>query len=208
MTFKSLPLIGLALALSACGTTNRGMESVHQPVVQRSDYVIDVNASGDRLAPGERARLDGWFNSIGLSYGDRVAIDDPTGSAQGGRDVAELLSRRGLMVAGAAPVTAGQLPPGTVRVVVSRSAASVPNCPDWSRPATPEFTGSTMSNYGCAVNSALAAMVADPQDLVHGRDSNGPADPTLSAKAIKTFRDAPPSGTRGLKVESTSKVGS
>lgn len=208
MTFKSLPLIGLALALAGCGTVNRGMESVHQPVVQRSDYVIDVNAAGDRLAPGERARLDGWFNSIGLSYGDRVAIDDPTGAHQGGRDVAELLSRRGLMVAGAAPVTAGELPPGTVRVVVSRSAASVPNCPDWSRPATPEFSGSTMSNYGCAVNGALAAMVADPQDLVHGRDSNGPADPTLSAKAIKTFREAPPSGTRGLKVETTSKVGS
>ena len=208
MTLKSLPLIAVALSLSACGTVNRGMESVHQPVVQRSDYVIDLNAEGDRLAPGERARLEGWFNSIGLAYGDRVAIDDPSGTGQGGSDVAELLSRRGLMIAGAAPVTAGPLAPGAVRVVVSRSSASVPACPDWSRPSTPEFAGSTMSNYGCAVNSALAAMVADPQDLVHGRDSNGPADPTLSAKAIKTFRDAPPSGTRGLKGESTSQVGS
>jgi pilus assembly protein CpaD len=208
MMLKSLPLIGLALALSACGTSNRGMESVHQPVVQRSDYVIDVNAAGDRLAPGERERLDGWFNSIGVSYGDRVAIDDPTGAQQGQRDVADLLSRRGMMIAGAAPVTAGALPPGSVRVVVSRASAGVPGCPDWSRPATPEFTGSTMSNYGCAVNGALAAMVADPHDLVHGRDSSGPADPTLSAKAIKTFREAPPSGNRGLKVESTSKVGS
>ncbi len=208
MTRKSLPLLGLALALSACGTVNRGMESVHQPVVQRTDYVIDVNASGDRLAPGERERLDGWFSSIGLAYGDRVAIDDPSGVGQGRRDVAELLSRRGLMVAGAAPVTGGALPPGAVRVVVSRAAATLPGCPDWSRPATPEFTGSTMSNYGCATNGALAAMVADPNDLVHGRDSNGPADPTLSAKAIKTFRDAQPTGTRGLKVESTSKVGS
>lgn len=208
MTLKSLPLLGLALALSACGTVNRGMESVHQPVVQRTDYVIDVNASGDRLAPSERERLDGWFSSIGLGYGDRVAIDDPTGSGQGRRDVAELLSRRGLMTAGTAPVTGGALPPGAVRVVVSRATASVKACPDWSRPSVPEFAGSTMSNYGCAVNGALAAMVADPVDLVHGRDSNGPADPTLSAKAIKTFREAPPSGSRGLKVETTSKVGS
>lgn len=203
MTLKSLPLLGLTLALAACGTVNRGMESVHQPVVQRTDYVIDVNASGDRLAPGERERLDGWFSTIGLSYGDRVAIDDPTGSGQGRRDVADLLSRRGLMVAGAAPITGGTLSPGSVRVVVSRASAGVPGCPDWSRPAAPEFSGSTMSNYGCAVNSALAAMVADPVDLVHGRESDGPADPTLSAKAIKTFREAPPTGTRGLKLEST-----
>ncbi len=202
-----LPLIGLALALSACGTSNRGMESVHQPVVQRTDYVIDLAAAGDRLASGERDRLDGWFRSIGLAYGDRVAVDDPTRSGQGAEDIIELLSLRGLMVAGAAPVTAGALNPGNVRVVVSRSTASVPNCSDWSRPAVPEFSGSTMSNYGCALNGALSAMVADPQDLVHGRDTGGPADALTSDKAIRVFRDTAPSGSRGLKVETTSKVG-
>jgi pilus assembly protein CpaD len=203
----SLPLIALALALSACGTSNRGMESVHQPIVQRTDYVIDLAAAGDRLSGGERERLDGWFRSIGLGYGDRVAIEDPTRSGQGVEDIIELLSLRGMMVAGAAPVTAGALAPGNVRVVVSRSSASVPNCPDWSRPATPEFAGSTMSNYGCALNGALAAMIADPQDLVHGRDSAGPADAMTSDKAIRVFRDTAPSGTKGLKVETTSKVG-
>jgi pilus assembly protein CpaD len=207
MRIKSLPLIGLALALTACGTVNRGMESVHQPVVQRTDYVIDLAAAGDRLAPGERDRLDGWFRSIGLAYGDRVAVDDPSGAGQGAADVNELLSLRGMMIAGAAPVTARALPAGAVRVVVSRAAASVPGCPDWSRPAAPEFSGSTMSNYGCALNGALAAMVADPQDLVHGRTTDGPTDPLTSDKAIRTFRDTPPSGTKGLKVESTSKVG-
>lgn len=207
MRMKSLPLIGLALALSACGTSNRGMESVHQPVVQRTDYVIDLAASGDRLAAGERDRLDGWFRSIGLAYGDRVAVDDPSGGGQGGADIVELLSLRGMMVAGAAPVTAGALPPGAIRVVVSRAVASVPGCPDWSRQATPEFSGSTMSNYGCALNGAFAMMVADPQDLVHGRNTDGPTDPLTSDKAIRTFRDTPPSGTKGLKIETTSKVG-
>lgn len=205
MALKSLPLIGIALTLAACGTVNRGVESIHQPVVQRTDYVVDVASDGAGLMPGEQERLDGWFRSIGLAYGDRVAIDGPAGATGG--DVAELLARRGMAIYGAAPITAGAMAPGSVRVVVSRSAATVPGCPDWSRPASPEFVGSTMSNYGCANNAALAAMIADPMDLIQGRDVDSPIDPAVSSKAIDAYRAAPPTGARGMKVESTSKVG-
>lgn len=206
MRFKSLPLIGLALALSACmGTTNRGMESVHQPVVQRTDYVIDVATAGYGLASGEQERLDGWFRSIDLAYGDRVSIDDPAAGADVRSEVQALLGRRGMSIVGNAPVTAGAVSPGTARVIVSRASASVPGCPDWSRPSAPEFVGSTMSNYGCANNAALAAMVADPLDLVQGREAAAATDPATAAKAIRVYRDTAPSGTRGLKAEATSK---
>jgi pilus assembly protein CpaD len=167
--------------------------------------VIDLAAAGDRLAPGEQERLDGWFRSIGLAYGDRVAIDSPGGV--GGVDVAELLARRGMSLTGSAPVTSGQMAPGALRVVVSRSSASVPGCPDWSRPSGPDFVSSTMSNYGCANNAALAAMIADPLDLIQGRDPGTTADTAVSTKAIDAYRAAPPTGTRGIKAESTSKVG-
>lgn len=204
MANKALPLIGLALLLSACGTVNRGMESVHQPIVQRTDYMIDLAATGAGLAMGEQERLEGWFRSIGLAYGDRVAVDGSAGAAGG--DVSELLARRGMSLTGTAPVTAGQLPDGSVRVVVSRATASVPGCPDWSRPASPDFVGSTTSNYGCASNAALAAMVADPIDLVQGR-GGGPTDPALATRAMDSYRATPASGTKGLKVEKTSRVG-
>lgn len=208
MSFKSLPLIGLALALSACGgTINRGVESVHQPIVQRTDYVIDLAADGGGLAAGEPQRLDGWFRSIAIGYGDRVGIDDPYGNPDVRSDVARILGRRGLLVSADAPVTAGQVQPGTVRVVVSRSTASVPGCPDWSLRASPDFVSSTMSNFGCANNAALAAIVADPMDLVQGRNPDRPNDPTTVAKAIKTYRELPSTGTRDLKTQSTSKVG-
>lgn len=207
MVRKSLPLIGLALALSACGTVNRGLESVHQPVVQRTDYVIDLAASGDRLAPGERDRLEGWFRSIDLAFGDRISIDDPNASSGVRSDVDSLLSRRGISLGGSAPVTPGAVPTGSVRVVVSRASASVPGCPDWSRPSSPDFVGSSTSNYGCASNSALAAMVADPMDLIQGREAGAATDPATSAKAIRVYRETAPTGTRGLKVETTSKNG-
>lgn len=205
MANKAYPLIGLTLLLSACGTVNRGVESIHQPIVQKTDYMIDVATTGVGLAPGEQERLDGWFRSIGLAYGDRVMLDGPAGAA--GNDVAELLARRGMILTGAAPITQGQLPEGAVRVVVSRATASVPGCPDWSRPASPDFVGSTMSNYGCASNAALAAMVADPIDLVQGR-GGGPTDPVLATRAIDAYRANRPTGANStIKTEKTSKVG-
>ena len=208
MKLKSLSLIALVLALPGCGgTVNRGLETVHQPVVQRTDYVIDLAATGAGLAPGEQERLDGWFRSIDLAYGDRVSIDDSTGSSMVRRDVEALLARRGMGLAGLAPVTAGAIAAGTARVVVSRASANVPGCPDWSRSSSPDFVGSTMSNYGCASSAALASMVADPMDLVEGREGGTAIDPATSSKAVRVYRETAPSGTRGLKSESTSKNG-
>ena len=64
-----------------------------------------------------------------------------------------------------------------------------------------------MSNYGCANNAALAAMIADPLDLVQGRGAGGATDPITSSKAVRAYRDTAPSGSSGLKAESTSKAG-
>lgn len=197
-------LLALTLALAGCGgTVNRGLESVHQPVVSRTDYVVDVAEGSNGLAPGERERLEGWFRSIGLAYGDRISVDDPTGSPAAREDVAAVAGRHGILVSRLAPVTAGPIEPGTLRVVVSRASAVVPNCPDWSRHASPEFVGSGMSNYGCAANTNLAAMVANPEDLVRGEDPAGTIDASTAGKAIKSWREAKPTGEKGLKIEST-----
>ena len=84
-------------------------------------------------------------------------------------------------------------------MVVSRSTASVPDCPNWS----PTGASATASNYGCAVNSNLAAMVADPSDLVLGQNGHGTGDATATSKAIKVYRDKAPTGAGTLKNESS-----
>lgn len=171
------------------GTENRGIESVHQPVVQRADYALDLRAAGDGLASGEQARLAGWFEALRLRYGDRVTVDDPSGAAQRARaEVAGVAESYGLLLADESPVTPAPVAPGTVRVVVSRASASVPGCPDWSRDATQNFENHTTSNYGCAVNSNLAAMVADPVDLVRGRDGDSAVDPALAGRGVRAYR--------------------
>lgn len=195
-------LLGIALAVSACGTENRGLSSVHQPVIQRTDYVYDVAASGG-LEHADVSRLSGWFEAMKLGYGDRVSIDTSSaGDTRAARDtVGALAARYGLLLDETAPVTAGEIAPGNVRIVVSRIKATVPGCPDWSRAAQPDMTGHASSNYGCATNANLAAMIANPEDLVSGR-SGSPVSSTLaSSKAVKTYRDAPTTGASGLLKE-------
>ena len=203
-----------ALLLGGCmGTENRGLESVHQPVVSRADFTFDVATAGDSLAVGEAARLSGWFDAVQLRYGDRIAIDDPAGDGSGVQgpgvqgpgvqgDVARIAGARGLLLSSAPAISGTPVAPGTIRVIVSRMRADVPGCSDWSRDTSNEFESNTSSNHGCAINSNLAAMIANPEDLVRGRTGNATFDPVSSTKAIDTFRKAAPTGAGGLKSQS------
>lgn len=207
---RKFALLLLASAVAACTapgtkpTADRGLESVNQPVLARSTYVLDLGAPGGIIPPQEIGRLNGWFQGLDLGYGDSVFVDAAyadTARAQ----VADAASNYGMGVLPAAPVTAGVVPPNTVRVVVTRTRAEVPNCPNWSVPSQPNMMNRTMSNYGCAVNSNYAAMVADPQDLFHGREGAAATDAATAAKAIGSYRKAPPTGEKGLQEIKTQK---
>ncbi|HTK59468.1 MAG TPA: CpaD family pilus assembly protein [Sphingomicrobium sp.] len=206
---RHFALLALATALAGCTHDRpteamRGVESVNVPVVSRADYALDLAAPGGSLASAEAARLDGWFRSLQLGYGDNIYVDGA--DAYGARsDVARVASRYGMLVSNGAPVTSGDIAPGTVRVVVSRTRASVPNCPNWSVPSQPNLENASMSNFGCAVNANLAAMVANPEDLVHGREGSGLGDAQTATKAVESYRNATPTGTKGLQELNTKK---
>ena len=206
MASKSALLLA-AVVLTGCGHTpndlpDRGVAAVNVPVVTRADYVFDAAAPGGPLAHGESARLNAWFAGLDLGYGDSIYVDGPYEARS---DVAQVAGNYGLMVTPGAPITTGAIAPGAVRVIVSRTRASVPGCPNWSVPAQPNHQNRTMSTFGCAVNSNLAAMVANPQDLVHGREGSGVGDSLTASKAIGSYRKAEPTGTKGLQDISTKK---
>jgi pilus assembly protein CpaD len=206
---KKLIAVLVASAAAACSTPgvdlrDRGVASVNEPVLNRATYVIDVAAPGGVLPPAEMARLDGWFRSLDLGYGDSIYLDGADAGAARAQ-IADLAGRYGMLVLPAAPVTAGMVQSGTVRVVVSRTRAEVPGCPNWSVPSQPNFENREMSNFGCGVNSNLAAMVADPQDLFHGRDGSGVGDAATAAKAVNLYRKSAPTGEEGLQDISTKK---
>jgi pilus assembly protein CpaD len=163
---------------------------VNVPVVTSADYVFDASAPGGSLASGEAARLNAWFSGLGLGYGDRVYVDSAY-AGPASAQVARVAGEFGILVEPGAPVTTGLVEPGSVRVVVSRRRAEVLGCPNWSRPSEPDFGNRTMSNFGCGVNANLAAQVADPLDLIHGREGSAASDGVTGAKAVQMYRDWP-----------------
>lgn len=201
--------LALGLALAACGgvPSNRSMNSIHQPVVERTDYTLDVTTSGSGLAYGEQARLAGWFDAMSLKYGDRITIDDPSDNPATRSTVEALASRHGILLGDQpAPQTAGYVTAGTARVIVTRSKASVPGCPDWSAQSDFNPANGLSSNYGCATNSNLAAMIANPEDLIRAAEDTGVTSAATAAKAIDAYRKAQPTGN-GNTVSNTGSKG-
>ena len=93
----------------------------------------------DRCRRPSSGRLDGWFAALGLGYGDRIYVDGA-------------LRRRGAATTspGSRPTTAccsatarrsppAPSSPGTVRVVVSRTARERPGLPELERPVAAQL---------------------------------------------------------------------
>lgn len=202
-----IAIVLLASGLAACATAQehpeaRGLESVNQPVMSRASFVYDLNAPAGVLPPEEMTRLDGWFRGLNLGYGDSIYVDGGYADAVRAQ-VAQVAGNYGMLVMASAPVTAGAVSPGAVRVIVNRTRAEVPGCPNWTVPSTPTWTNTSLSNFGCAINSNLAAMVANPEDLFYGREGGGIGNAATAAKAFEYHRTNPATGTKGLQNMST-----
>lgn len=186
-------------------SANYGVYSLHQPVVEHTNYVFDVSTEGNRVSDAELDRLAQWFQSIDVGYADQVTVDEPRGAESAGAraDVARVAAQYGVLLSDAgAPVTEGEVRPGTVRVVASRASASVPGCPEWSDPGI-DSPVRTHTNYGCSINSNLAAMIANPDDLVRGRDGSGQGSASVAGRAVRVYRDRVPTGTQPLQQTTT-----
>jgi pilus assembly protein CpaD len=206
-TIAAILALGTALAVSgpAFGADRQGRNptiySVHQPVVQRTDYLLDLSAANG-VPDSELYRLADWFDALQLRYGDRVYVDGGYADERARQDVAGVAAEYGLLLSDGAPVTAGGAQSG-VRVIVSRSAAYVPGCPDWRESQNIGARVTTSTNFGCAMNSNLASMIANPEDLVLGQAGVSGGDAATASKAIKQYRTAPLTGAGGLSATSS-----
>jgi pilus assembly protein CpaD len=201
--------LGLGAMLAGCAPsldagTNTSVYSVRQPVVERNDFALDLATSASGLGVSEQQRLVDWFETMNLRYGDRIALDGTTMSDAVRADVSEIAARYGLLLADGAPLTSGYVQPGMVRVVITRSRAYVPGCPDWEGRSAENLGNRTSAGFGCAINGNIAAMVADPQHLLEGAQGTGETVVMSSTKAIDTYRNKVPTGQGELREVTTS----
>jgi hypothetical protein len=138
---KLAAVSALALAAAGCSTqpqgpltpaSNFGMYSLHQPVVEHTNYVFDVSAGPTAFLPPSRtgsppgsSRSTSATAIMSRSI-SRAAMNRP-GPA---RMLPASAGDFGLLIsADGAPVTQGDVPAGVIRVVASRASASVDGCP-------------------------------------------------------------------------------
>lgn len=144
------------------------------------------------LSASERFRLDAFLNGLTLRRSDRFLVD--AGNTSGLNPLAEARAstisqrlRRHLPGVGALMYSGGQAPSQGVRLVVGRYVAVPPNCPDWSRPSQSNPGNVNDANFGCSTATNLSLMIADPSDLVRGRNL-APGDGQALSLGIQRYR--------------------
>jgi pilus assembly protein CpaD len=184
---------GSALAaVVACTPTESYWSEAQAPKVNKVEPVRllhDVRfASGSQISAAEAAQLDGFLARHDIGYGDRVYIlTDKAGTGPNAQRTTNLLNYMAAHGIKAVGLPSPEAQPGLARIVVNRYVAIPPNCPDWSKPGTADYGNTPMSNLGCSNISNLGLMVADPSELIQGRNP-GPADATGSGLAIQRYR--------------------
>jgi pilus assembly protein CpaD len=178
------------LALAGCDDTrvNTSYDGSHKAL--KIDYVQLKHPTAfvpgtARLANGESEKLTAFLNDAQVSAEDHVYFATESGdklAAQRIGQVVHQLSARGI---GATNLPGGKdVQPNELVVVVERYVVTPPQCPDWTKDPVANHENEVASNFGCTDASNLGLMVADPRDLVIGRQM-GPqqGDPAIAGVA-------------------------
>ncbi|MBI3453043.1 MAG: hypothetical protein HY057_09525 [Rhodospirillales bacterium] len=196
-----LAIGAVALLLAACSATPKaspGDAKANQ--VERVIYVHHVRFVPGTvdLAPGELPRLEARLRNVGREPSGRqhvIAARAGVAAPLAERRAALLsayLARQGAPIV-AVDETAAALPPdliadpATATVLFARYIVTAPECPDWRKPGAADFNNRPSSNFGCASEANFGLMIADPADLVRGRDM-GPADGEAAVLGIQRYR--------------------
>ena len=120
-------------------------------------------------------------------YGDTLLLDageDVSGNRL--NDIAGRLRTVGLKV-GKVGVYGAKPKNGNIALYIERYRAEVPPCKNWAQSSQSSHRRNSMTpNFGCSNNAALAAMVANPRDLIAGQ-SSGTGNAGKAVKAIQAL---------------------
>ena len=197
-TAKAVGILGLSaicFGLTGC-LPEKSMWSENDTIkrnsVSLSHITHDLAFAGGTtgLTDAQAQELDRFLARTLAGYGDVFSIDAGTDeTAMSRRDaLASYLHSRGFTVSTEPAVYGGPLASDTVRIILNRYVVTPPPCPDWRQPSNPDFNNQSGSNFGCATETNLGLMVANPRDLVDGR-SLGTADAENAAKAVQNYRE-------------------
>ena len=173
------------LLLGACSPASyTDAEAPRNLVVDSSTTRVDVHfAPGSAvLTPAGTAALRRLAATGAIGSADRVMVaaaghhllaDQRIGA------VSAVLLPYGIVVTG---TQISDVPPNRGVVEVIRTLVTLPACPNWSKRPQPDYANQPSSNFGCATETNLGQMVANPTDLASARTlSATPGQPAAAA---------------------------
>jgi len=152
------------------------------------DHDIHFARHAKSLTSAQASGLAKFMTRNSIHEGDAVTVVD-AGNASTlttARQSAVLAELRAFHIQ-AASAADPALSADTIRVHADRTVVTAPACPDWSKPEADEPNNLPSSNYGCATETNLAAMIANPADLVKPKQG-GKGDAVALARAVELQR--------------------
>ena len=142
-----------------------------------------------KLTSADTAQLNRLAATGAIGPADRVTVaatGGPSLAEQRVASVAVLLLHYGIVVAAD---QLAEIPPNHAIVEVNRTLVTLPQCPNWSKPSSVDFSNAPSSNFGCATESNLGLMVANPSDLASGRPGGAAAAQPATAAVRRYLTD-------------------
>ena len=212
MKIRLISCLALAAALAACGSPQAEWSNVEAPRETRIDFhrfthTAAFAAGRNELAPGEAQRLDAFLRSSQVTANDPVYLEAPANDKASSARISALardLTRKGYAVS-TLPAARDAVPSNSLMVVVERYTVTPPPCPNWTKAPGEGHENAVSSNFGCATLTNLDLMVADPRDLVIGRDM-GPESADHAGLAIQRYREGKTAPLPGITAGSTYNV--
>ncbi|MDP2125476.1 MAG: CpaD family pilus assembly protein [Parvibaculum sp.] len=179
-------LVALVLGLAGCG----GFSGVDQaqydasrthPISVQPDVAtlnIDIPPGQPGLTTADRIAIADFATSYRARGHGPLTVSTPSGSPNAGTatavlsDVRDALAERGVSgdMLAYTPYSASAADRSAPLILsFKRYVAKASTCGDWSKSLTAEYKNVLPPNFGCATQNNLAAMVADPADLLKPR---------------------------------------
>ncbi len=153
----------------------------HPIKVSQDEATLDlaVSRGSSGLNRTQKGQLYGFLQEYAARGTTRLVVRAPTGGGNEAAarraygDVRAVMRQAGIPPSAVSlePYYAGGDPYAPLRVSFVQVVAQGPDCPDWSENLARDPQNMPSPNMGCATQKNLAAMVANPEDLLYPRVS-------------------------------------
>jgi pilus assembly protein CpaD len=213
--FLTLCVALASLSLGGCADWQRHMQSrLPEPTPAyadkaitvsptRSVHVVDFMDGSSKISADQAAYLEAFIAQTAIEPGSVVMVEHPSSRLRlahsRANTVETWLKSKGFEVS---EVKTSTVDEGKVQLMVDHLIALGPNCPNWQYHPYETFSSQVSPNMGCSDRSNLAAMVANPRDLVSGDVATRPSGAGSIAGQARYNSDA----IRPLQRESSTSV--